>query len=187
MKKKPKYIICDIDSNKSFNNLDDMLEYHNSKRPWIIAKWEDWIWYPIYRFVRWTIWDRIRPGAIKHYYQRARYGYSYMDTWNVGSHIVEILIPMLEKLKKDRYGTPIGFYKEEDGVDDDGNPTEEAQKLADARYDNVLGEMIFGLKCGRKLINMDYDFCDSNEHNKLTSSAKRSFELFGEYWQSLWN
>ena len=66
----------------------------------------DNIYYPIYRFIVLTIWDKIRPGTIKHYYQRARYGYSYQDCWSIDYHLADIIPKMLRDMKKTIHGCP---------------------------------------------------------------------------------
>lgn len=168
-----------------FSELEEMERYYNLNRNRVLAALEDYIYDPIYNFLRWKVWEAVRPGMAKHYYQRAKRGYSYMDVWDTGYHVTSILLPMLEDLKKNRIGTPITFYRKKDGVDKDGNPTDEATRLADERYDNVLREMIFGLKCA-KLVN-EYEYKDEAEYKKLERSAKRSLELFSKYWCVLWD
>ncbi|MBC8428503.1 hypothetical protein H8D04_01325 [bacterium] len=170
-----------------FDDIQEMMDYHKAERNWFVAKWEDWIYYPFYQKVVNGWWQKIRPGAIKHYYQRARYGYSYMDVWDTGNHIAEISLRMLECLKKDKIGTPMIFFEESDGIDEDEQPTEEAIRLAEERYDNILSEMIFGLKCAQALSSMEYDYKNETEYEKLNNSVKRSFELFGKYWSTLWD
>jgi len=130
-----------------FDSIEEMMDYEKSQRPWYIAKWEDWIYYPVYRTIYWKIWNNIKPSTIKHYYQRAKYGYSYQDNWGIDYHLVMILLPMLENLRKNHSGISLAFYKKSDGVDKDGNPSDIADKKAEQRMYNILGEMIYGLKC----------------------------------------
>lgn len=170
-----------------FSDLKEMFEYYNSQRNKIVALWEDYIYYPVYRFVRWKVWDKIRPGALKHYYQRARRGYSYQDSWAVDYHLVEILIPMLENMKREHVGISMVFYDEKDGVDEDGNPTEYADEKAEERMQNVYEEIIYGLRCAKLIHDIDYDYEKEGEYERLNQSVKRSFELIGEYFFSLWD
>jgi len=94
---------------------------------------------------------------------------------------------MLERLKRDKHGTPISMFKKKDGVDKDGNPTDEADVLAEQRWDNVLNEIIYGLKCAKKIHNSDYDYNDKELSKRLTKSSQRSFELIGKHLFSLWD
>ena len=69
--------------------------------------------------------------------------------------------------------------------DEDGNPTDEASVLAEQRWENVLGEIIYGLKCAKTIQNYDYE--DKEEVKKLTKSSQRSFELIGKHLFNLWD
>jgi hypothetical protein len=66
----------------------------------------DKIYLPIYRFVRWNIWEYIQPSNFKHWYQRARYGYSYQDCWGIDWHLANIIPKMIRDMKKNIHGHP---------------------------------------------------------------------------------
>ncbi len=157
------------------------------KKHKIVTLWEDYIYYPIYRGIRWKVWDKIRPGKIKHYYQRAKQGYSYMDCWSIDHHLVEILIPMFENMKREHNSISMAFYDKVDGVDKDGNPTEEADVKAEQRKQNIYNEIIYGLKCAKLIQDGEYDFQKDGECERLNKSVKRSFELIGEYFFTFWD
>ena len=157
------------------------------KKHKIVALWEDYIYYPIYRGIIWKVWDKIRPGKIKHYYQRAKTGHSYMDAWSIDYYLVDNLIPMLNELKKNKHGVATTFFRKKDGVDKNGNPTDEAFRLAEQRFDNVLNEILYGLKCAKKIHEVDYNYKDKDEGKKLKKSAERSFQLIGKHLFSLWD
>ncbi len=53
--------------------------------------------------------------------------------------------------------------------------------------DNVLGEILYGLKCANKLQDMDYDYGDEELPKRLEKSSKRSFELIGKHLFNLWD
>ena len=157
------------------------------KKHKIVALWEDYIYYPIYRGIIWKVWDKIRPGKIKHYYQRAKTGHSYMDAWSIDYYLVDNLIPMLNELKKNKHSVATTFFRKKDGVDKNGNPTDEAFRLAEQRFDNVLNEILYGLKCAKKIHEVDYNYKDKDEGKKLKKSAERSFQLIGKHLFSLWD
>jgi hypothetical protein len=68
-----------------------------------------------------------------------------------------------------------------------GHSTDEADVLAEERWDNVLSEIIYGLKCAKKIHNSDYDYEEEELTKRLIKSAKRSFELIGKHLFSLWD
>ena len=89
-----------------------------------MSNFKTFFYYPVRNFFRWKVWEPISPSMLKHYYQRARYGHSYRDTWDVDHWLIENLIPMIKILRDRNEGIPVSFIKEEDGVGDDGNPTD---------------------------------------------------------------
>ena len=103
-----------------YNSMEEMMDDHKAQRSWFIAKWEDWIYYPLYRFFVWKIWERIRPGKFKHWYQRIRYGYSYMDNWDTGGWLIDTLTPQIEWLRQNKHGIPYYLFKAYD-LDKTGN------------------------------------------------------------------
>ena len=127
------------------------------------------------------------PSEVKWFYQRGSRGWSDRSAWAIDAWLVDNLIPMLERLKGDKHGTPISMFRKKDGVDKDGNPTDEADVLAEQRWNNVLNEIIYGLKCAKKLQDMDYDYEDKELTKRLTKSSQRSFELIGKYLFNLWD
>ena len=132
----------------------------------------------------------ISPSMIKHYYQRARYGHSYRDTWDVDHWLIDNLIPMIKILRDRNEGIPVTFIKEEDGIGDDGHPTDHAINLAGQRWRNTLGEILYGLKCARFIKDDEWVTLEplgKRRNKKMTKSVKRSFNLIGEHLFSLWD
>ena len=155
-----------------------------------MTKFEEFFYYPVRNFFRWKVWEAISPSMLKHYYQRARYGHSDRDTWDVDHWLIENLIPMIKILRDRNEGIPTTFIKEEDGIGDDGNPTDHAIDLAGIRWRNTLGEIIYGLKCARFIKSDGWGTLEplgKRRNKKMTKSVKRSFNLIGEHLFSLWD
>ena len=130
------------------------------------------------------------PSRVKYFIQRGRRGWSDQDAWAIDYWLVETLIPMLERMRKNRFGTPASMYRRKDGVDKDGYPTDEASKMADQRWYNVLSEIIYGLKCAKEIQITDYDELTHGHkemEKRLTIACKRSFTLIGRYLFTLWD
>ena len=155
----------------------------------VFARWdkENAKWYnkyfaiPFQRFIQ-AIKDS--PSEVKWFYQRGSRGWSDRSAWSIDTWLVDNLIPMLERLKRDKHGTPSSMFRKKDGVSKNGISTDEADRLAAQRWDNVLREIIYGLKCAKTI--QDYDYKDV-EVKKLTKSSKRSFELIGKHLFNLWD
>ena len=158
----------------------------------VFARWdaEDAKWYnkyfvrPLQRFIQ-TIKDF--PSEAKWFYQRGSRGWSDRSVWSIDTWLVDNLTPMLERLKNNKLGTPVTMFRKKDGVDKYGNSTDEADRLAEHRWDNVLNEILYGLKCAKKLQDSDYDYNDKELSKRLTKSSQRSFELIGKHLFSLWD
>jgi hypothetical protein len=110
-----------------------------------------------------------------------------MDLWSVDYYLVDNLIPMLNDFKKNKRSVSMTFFRKKDGVDKDGNPTDEAYRLAEQRFDNMINEILYGLKCAKKIHEVDYDIQKKDEVKKLMKSAERSFQLIGKHLFSLWD
>ena len=127
------------------------------------------------------------PSKVKWFYQRGSRGWSDRSAWSIDTWLVNNLIPMLERLESNNHGTPMSMFKKKDGVDKDGNPTDEADRLAAQRWNNVLNEILYGLKCAKKIEDLDYDYNDKELTKSLTKSYQRSFELIGKHLFCLWD
>ena len=141
-----------------------------------MTKFEEFFYYPVRNFFRWKVWEPISPSMLKHYYQRARYGHSYKDTWDVDHWLIENLIPMIKILRDRNEGIPTTFIKEEDGIGDDGNPTDHAIDLAGIRWRNTLGEILYGLKCARFIRDDKWDALEplgKRRNKKMTKSIEK--------------
>jgi len=146
-------------------------------------------------FFRWKVWEPISPSMLKHYYQRARYGHSYRDTWSIDYWLLDNLIPMIKRIRDRDIGIPVTFIKEEDGVETNGNPTDHAIDLAGQRWRNTLGEILYGLKCARFIRDDESRWLSDGtleplgkrRNKKMNKSIERSFNLIGQHLFSLWD
>ena len=155
-----------------------------------MSGFKNFFYYPVRNFFRWKVWEPISPSMLKHYYQRARFGHSYRDTWDVDHWLLDNLIPMIKILRDRNEGIPVTFIKEEDGVETDGNPTDHAVDLAGQRWRNTLGEILYGLKCARFIRDDEWGTLEplgKRRNKKMNKSVERSFSLIGEHLFSLWD
>ena len=166
---------------------DDTVDWEDAIKDaeiWQERWYNKYIVLPIGTAYRW-LWEL--PYCIKYFVQRGRRGWSDQDAWSIDTWLVDNLIPMLERLKNNKYGTPSSMFRKKDGVDKDGNSTDEAHRLAEQRWDNVLREIIYGLKCAKKIQDLDYDYKDKELTKKLTKSVQKSFTLIGKHLFNLWD
>ena len=158
----------------------------------VFARWdkENAKWYnkyfaiPFQRFIQ-AIKDF--PSEVKWFYQRGSRGWSDRSAWSIDTWLVDNLIPMLERLKNNKHGTPMSMFRKKDGVDKDGHPTDRASRLAERRWDDMLGEIIYGLKCAKALQDLDYDYKDKNKTKLLNKRVEKTFTLIGKHLFALWD
>jgi hypothetical protein len=126
------------------------------------------------------------PSKAKWFFQRGSRGWSDRSAWSVDIWLVDNLIPMLERLKNDKHGTPASMYGKNDLFEIE-HSTDEVDALAEQRWVNILNEILYGLKCAKKIQNSDFDYNDKKLTKKLNKSSKRSFELIGKHLFDLWD
>jgi hypothetical protein len=137
------------------------------------------------------------------------------DTWSADSTLAIIIIPMLKQLKATKHGTPTGMFCKEDGVDEHGNPSEEAEQKAIVRWDKTIDHIIWSFQ---QVIEEDYESfqivageMDLSEHigdvGKVCTPLRwkvepktnwdaylahqervqEGLDLFGKHYRSLWD
>ena len=176
------------EDNYCFDSLTSMHNYYDSIKPWYKKIWEQ-CYYPVYRFFYWTVWDNIRPGTIKHLYQRMRQGWSYQDCWSIDWYIAEILPKMLRHLKKNNHGHPQGVTENE--------WHEILEAIAhgfDLQYQILEYKLFdFSNKKQKKVIkNMFHKNPKLYENCKIMTTKdraaiKKSWRLFQKYFYNLWD
>ena len=166
------------------NNKEHLAEWIDDLNVWE-NKWHNK--YLVMPFNRTTTRLIGLPSRIKFFIQRARRGWSDEDSWSVDYWLVDKLIPMLKRLKNESQGTPMLMFRKKDGVDKDGNPTDEASRLAEQRWDDMLGEIIYGLKCAKSIQELDYDYKDKKKTKLLNKRVEKTFTLIGKHLFTLWD
>lgn len=119
------------------------------------------------------------------------------DTWSMDDTLAHIVTPMLKQLQKTQHGAP--FVDNEDVPEHLRKsavpPTESEWAVDDEnfikRWDWVLNEMIFAFET-KTDPNWEDHFYTNNETNwdalrAHEARVQKGFELFGKYFQSLWD
>lgn len=113
------------------------------------------------------------------------------DTWNMDVTLAHIIVPMLKQLKESKHGAPF--------VDMADVPEHLRAEIVDGetddkhfdRWDWVMGEMIFAFQ-SKVTDNWDDEFwkglqCDWDARKVVENRIQNGFELFGKYYQGLWD
>lgn len=133
------------------------------------------------------------PRELKWFWQRGRRGYSDKDIWNMDYWFLDIIVPMLKKLKETKHGYPVDLTPE--------------------KWDKILDRMIFCFKEANddtcSMINeyeerfMIETFGNQPKENKELQQnfikraneieeyqlkmEEEGFQLFSKYFHNLWD
>lgn len=90
--------------------------------------------------------------AVKWFIQRGFRGWAARDTWSLDYYLNSWMPDALRQMKAHKHGISFAFFPEgPEYIDESGNPTDEAFKLATARYDEVMNKMIGGFEAARRI------------------------------------
>tara|TARA_Y100000310_G_scaffold226089_1_gene228180 strand:- start:596 stop:1108 length:513 start_codon:yes stop_codon:yes gene_type:complete len=162
----------------------------------------DNIYLPIYRFVRWQIWEYIKPSNFKHWYQRARYGYSYRDCWDINGYLSNNIPKMIRNMKKNLYGVPGEISENWD------TSTEDGMKMATNEWDMILEKIARAFELEYEILDYTLFNYDDKEHeakmrklmetegyfegcrimtDKERADIEEGWRLFKKHFHSLWD
>jgi hypothetical protein len=94
---------------------------------------------------------------VKWFFQRGIRGWANRDTWGLDDYLSGFLPNALRYLKEHKHGTPKHgtpmsvFPDGPEFIAEDGNPTDEAYKIAVARWDEIMDKMIAGFEANNRL------------------------------------
>lgn len=112
------------------------------------------------RFYPKKLWDA--PGdAYRHakwFIQRGRRGWADCDTWSLDYYLNSWMPAALRHLKAHKHGTPMSVFPTgPEYTKDCGNPTEEAEAIAIARWDEIMDKMIAGFEASERINDSLYE------------------------------
>ena len=114
--------------------------------------------------------------------QRFKRGYAYSDVWNMYNWFLEVIPPMLTKLRDDCCGVPIEFENNGEGWKE--ILTEMIDCLNNMDEDKIRSMFGTDSDCGFKTFSRQ-DYIDMNE--LMEANKNRFFELFSKYFYDLWD
>jgi len=191
------------DEDNAYYTVEELIEQKNIHSPWYERAWY-FVYYPVYRFFYWGIWDHIKPSNFKHWYQRARYGYSYRDCWSIDYYLADIIPKMINQLKKNLHGVPGDIANKY--VTKNEHDIEMTQ--ATAEWESILDKIANAFKLEYEILDSTlYDCADKKEEKfmkermkekdyytncrimtkKEKNSRDEGWKLLRKYFGSLWN
>lgn len=108
--------------------------------------------------------DKIRniPANIKNFYQRGKRGYADCDVWDISFWFTKTLIPMLEKLRKERHGYPCN--------------------MSSKQWDMELERMIYYFKESTDEFCSEKNEYEKEWHNSLWSDHENQNKEIRDKW-----
>ena len=135
-------------------------------------------------FNRIKIYFKMNTYNLRKRYQRFKRGWAYSDVWDIDAWFMDIIKPMLIHLRDHGVGIPLSLYEE--GVENER-----------AAWEAILTEMIECIDCMeedaalKKLGLYDSTNWSKEDYeavtNMMENNKNRFFELFSEYFYSLWD
>lgn len=117
---------------------------------------------------------------IKYAWQRVFRGWDDRVIWSIDIYLTEKIPLWLLKLKEDKQGVPINFFK--DGVTEF---TDEEVENARIKWNAELDTMIRGFAASKKI--QDSEYKNDEDFEFLKSEFEKGMKSFTENYFSLWN
>jgi len=134
-----------------------------------------------YCFYIW--WNKLEmlPLRIKSFIQRGRRGWADADTWDFDGYLIDVIGEGLRHLKVYQNGCPTEIYDKYKNLS-----IEESDKATQKEWHEILDKIIEGFDAAK--VYIEY-FCELTEEERLECEKirKEGFDLFKEYFFSLWD
>ena len=145
-----------ITKNKPYKTIDEMIESLKKKDVWYKEMWFE----ITYRFKDFLRIPKDIYIFFKNGLQRWVKGWSDEDCWECDSYFISIIVPMLQKLKRDKFGTFTGTSVKD--VEED-KEFKKIQKI----WDDILDNIIWTFKTANKM-QTDHWYYVSNENERVS-------------------
>lgn len=138
----------------------------------------------VYEPINWIYYDRVKS-------QKKKIRIDYWDTWNMDYTLSFIILPMLKQLKERRVASTVTTGED---VCEELKPSKEEEERFkfygevdeknEARWDYILGEMIFAFE---SIVLDEDDEYSGEEYKSRQVRINNGLRLFGKYYRSLWD
>jgi hypothetical protein len=126
------------------------------------SKWE-WPHFRAYPLVA----LRERWDELRWFVQRGLYGYSQVDRWNIGPYLLEWMPMALHEMADHSMSYHPAMTHDE--------------------WIAVLRDIAEGLHAGHRLMDLEFDFHDEAERERLESQYEKATDLLAKYLMDLWD
>lgn len=151
-------------------------------------------------YIRYNWNDFPRDGyrKIKRGIQRAYRGWSDEDVWSVHHYHAKVIVGMLKRLKETKQGTPMAVFPESAKLRENGNITDEEEKIGQDNWNKILDKMINAYSFNLAIAEGERELC----WPRMSAKSKKEFKclskeeekerqegmkLFNKYYLCLWD
>jgi len=110
--------------------------------------------------------------------------------WSIDDHLAKSIPQWVRKLKETQIGYPMSMYSEEDFIDNNYNTTEDSDKRAIEKWNNILDQIAEGFEAYTKIEDeVLYPTKPGYEelYKELSEKYENGFDLFRKYFSDLWD
>lgn len=117
-------------------------------------------------------------------WQRVFRGWDDRVIWSINFYLAKMIPAWMRQLKKDKHGTPMMMFKDED-LDPNGNISDEVSEQARLEYDTILESIVLGFESYIKMEEMGDS--KSLEYKAEGQKFNNGFDLFRKYFETFWD
>ena len=106
--------------------------------------------------------------------------------WSIDDHLAKSIPQWVRKLKETKIGYPMSMHTDEDFIDDNYNTTDESDKRAIEKWNNILDQIAEGFEAYTK-IDEESLYPGKAGYDELLEKYETGFELLKKYFSDLWD
>jgi hypothetical protein len=106
--------------------------------------------------------------------------------WSIDNYLAEGIPQWVRKLKQNHIGYPVSMYNEEDFIDENYHTTEESDKRAVEKWNNILDQIAEGFEAYTK-IDDESLYPGKLGYEELFEKYENGFKLLKEHFSDLWD
>ena len=124
---------------------------------------------------------------IKWFLQRGRRGWADCDLWSLDMYLSGWMPHAMRRLIKIKHAVPTEIIMQFEKPDESGDFSKEAIEKALARWSDILEQIAIGFEAANTITNLDCNWKDDAEYERLKQLKQTGLTLFVEHYDSLWD
>lgn len=109
-------------------------------------------------------------------YQRAKRGWATSDAWGFDWYLARVIKEGCQWLKENKHGIPMSAFDKNCPTDEYGGPTDEAHKIAEKKWEEILGKIIKTFETAQNIQEKHWLYQKSSEYDVKLANRFRRFQ-----------